>query len=68
MHAENVRRRFRFRETHVRTGAARRRFAVSQIDNTDSVTLPNQFGHCSTAADFHVVRVGADGNQIDRFG
>ena len=57
MNTKSLPRRFRLRCPRFWTGRIRRRLAVGQIDDSDSIALPRQFRQRSTAGDFHIVRM-----------
>ena len=65
MNAERFAGRLGLGHPHVRPGRKRRRLAVGQVDDADLVAGVDQRGQRAAAGDFHVVRVGADGDDVE---
>ena len=58
----------RLDQAHFGTRRTRRRFSIRQIDDADAVALPRQPSQCAAAGDLHIIRMGADGDHVQRFG
>jgi hypothetical protein len=57
-----------FFEPHMGTWREGRRLAVSEVDDPDAIALLRQSGERAADADLDVVRVGANGDHVERFG
>jgi hypothetical protein len=66
--AERFGREAGFFEPDVGAGREGRRLAVGEVDDADAVALLGQAGERAADADFDVVGVSADGDDVERFG
>src|SRR5262249_44557306 len=53
-----------FFEPHVWTSRPRGRLAVGQVDDADAIAFPGEPGQGSATSNFHIVGVGAHGDQV----
>ena len=65
--AQRLGRRLGLGQPHLRPRRERRRLAVGEVDHADFVAGVDQAGQRAAAGDLHIVRVGADGDDVERF-
>ena len=54
-----------FGQPHLRPRRTGRRLAVGQVDDAHAMALLGELGQRAAAGDFHIVRVGADGQHVE---